>query len=149
MGVIRYRGPPIARHSYIVVGDPGKSYPAQLSDKNVPSGWALDLASFMVKLIPLVYFGMLDGDGTYDPWLSAFKQCMDDYAAMGYYDATNLGLTGFEDSGVFASYQTVPVTFAGNNIAGKGFEITHWSRDSHLPSPSSSDFKFQGGVYRE
>ncbi|KRT69437.1 MAG: hypothetical protein XU15_C0011G0119 [candidate division NC10 bacterium CSP1-5] len=149
MGVIRYRVPPIARHSYIVVGDPGKSYPAQLSDQNVPTVLALDLTTFMVKPIPLVYFGMLDGDGTYDPWLSAFKQCMDDYAAMGYYDATNLGLTGFEDSGVFASYQTVPVTFAGNNKAWARSLFTLLAQDSHFAWPKLTALWYQGGVYRE
>lgn len=135
LGVIYYEMPREEGRTYIVLGDPGHTAPTRVSYNNVGVVIVLDVTDFLAKPSRVVYLELV-GDGTNKPWFNSFKYAMLKYRAKGYYDATNVGITGYEDAGAFAdapivireangdlsevsgirtTYRTTPVTFGGHN----------------------------------
>jgi hypothetical protein len=106
IGLIHYQMPYEDGHFYIVSGDPGQANPVKRSLNNIPVVTVFDITSFLARPSRLVYFQMIDGNGSYTPWLDMFRACMMHYRAQGYYDATNIN-TAFEDAGIFAGFVTV------------------------------------------
>jgi hypothetical protein len=91
---------------------------------------------------------MIDGNGSYTPWLEAFRTCMTHYRAQGYYDATNIN-TAFEDSGIFAGYVTTPVTFAVLNKRWARSTFVYLAQDGMFAWPHIERLWHEAAVYRE
>lgn len=163
LGLIHYELPREEDHIYMVVGDPGKNNAASITYNNVPVVLVLDVTHFLKEPAKLVYFSMLDGQGTYHAWLGAFKYAMLKYRAHGYYDATNQ--PGFEAAGAFNSsldftyfgqtykapstFITYEVTFANLN---KRFARTLFillAQDGQFAWPRLEALIHQARIYRE
>jgi len=151
LGVMHYHVPYEDGHYYVVTGDPGKGNPDKLSLNNIPIVTVFDVTDFLTKPARLVHFSMIWGNGSYKPWLEEFKRCMRHYQAQGFYDATNLGLTGFEDAGAFDDgfYTTTPITFAANNKKWARSAFVLLAQDGQFAWPFIDALWYQAAIYRE
>lgn len=148
IGLIHYQIPYENGHYYIVSGDPGQANPIKRSLNNIPVVTVFDITNFLVSPSRLAYFHMIDGNGSYTPWLEAFRTCMTHYRAQGYYDATNIN-TAFEDSGIFAGYVTTPVTFAVLNKRWARSTFVYLAQDGMFAWPHIERLWHEAAVYRE
>jgi hypothetical protein len=148
VGLIKYHIPYVDGHYYLVSGDPGQTPPQKLSYNNVGVITVFDITDFMVVPSRLVHFEMVGGDGTYDPWLYAFTECMDHYRAQGYYDATNLN-TALEDAGAFPGRITTPLSFAVNNKRWSRGMFQILAKDGMFEWPFIEPLWYQAAIYRE
>lgn len=164
MGIISYRVPREEGRYYLVTGDPGKNNAIKKSYNNVPVVTVFDVTGFPFEPLKMVAFHMLDGAGSYKPWLNTFKREMLYYRAPGYYDATNLGVTGAEDFGAFdggqievdgktynlnSSFRTTPITFANNNKRWARSAFIMLLQDGMFAWPEIECLIYQASIYAE
>jgi len=69
-----------------------------------------DVTGFPEQPTTLCAIDLLDGNGSYKPWLQGFTDLMEFYHCMGFYDASNVR-TAWEDFGAFALQGTQPIFF--------------------------------------
>jgi hypothetical protein len=114
-GLMEYARPYEANHTYVVVGDTGKSSIVSMNSQNIPCVMVFDVTDFLRKPMELAAFWWFDGLGTYDTFVKKFLNAMWKYQAAGYYDATNVQ-TAFEDLDERFSYApTTPIFFSGTS----------------------------------
>lgn len=163
MDVIRYEMPYEQDHIYLISGDPGKNNAISIDFNNVPVVTVFDITHFLVEPSRLVYFAMLDGQGTYIPWLNAFRYACMKYRGKGYYDATNQ--PGFESAGAFsnsldfeydgrvirspASFDVTEVTLANNNKRIARTLFTLLAQDGQFAWPRLETLIHQAAKYAE
>lgn len=111
-------------HTYVVVGDVGKSNSVSLSSMNIPCVMVFDVTKFLRQPITLSAFHWFDGNGSYEPWLKTMQAMMLRYNASAYYDATSVQ-TAFEDvrGAAFDDWPTTPVFFSGS-VVPKRWSLT-------------------------
>jgi hypothetical protein len=168
LGIVHYEIKPVEGRQYIVLGDPGKTAPTRMSYNNIGTVMVLDITNFLEEPTKVVYYDMV-GDGTYKPWMRSFKYAMLKYRAKGYYDATNLGVTGFEDAGVFEkspvvikdsdgelyegairiNYSTSPITFAAMNKRWARTLFVMMAEDKQFGWPHLERLSYEASVYAE
>ncbi len=159
--LLRFEVPPERGQTYLVAGDPGQTNPVRANLNNVPVVTVWKITNFAKGPIELVYLNLIEGNGSYEPWLDVFRNCMLNYRARGYYDATNLN-TAFEDAGAFnmrglvargdggmADFDTTPITFAGLNKRWARTVFVMLAQDHMLRWPAIQDLLFQASVYKE
>ena len=110
VGVIHYAMPRVEGHSYLVAGDPGQSDYTRLRTQNKPVLTVWDVTGFPQVATTLCAIDLLDGGGSYRPWLTRFIELMNLYSCMGFYDATNVR-TAWEDFDTFTLLPTQPIFF--------------------------------------
>ena len=147
VGLAEYQIPYQQGHAYIVSGDPGMSDFQRLSVNNVPVVTVFDITGFPDRPTPLQALYILDGGGTYKPWLAKFKQLMVDYQCMGFYDATNLR-SAWEDQGTFGLYPTQPVFFDANSKPWAKTIFVTLAQNKMFEWPYISALWYQASVYR-
>lgn len=117
MGIRSYELSPALGHTYVVVGDVGKSSAVSMSSQNLPCVMVFDITNFLEQPMRLVAFHWFDGQGSYEGFISVMQRMMYKYRASGYYDATSVQ-TALEDirGGAFDGWPTTPVYFSGSVV---------------------------------
>lgn len=152
MGIISYQMPYKPGHQYSVIGDPGQANATKISYNNVPVVLTFDIGlpgQFLAVPFKLVAFSMIDGMGTYKPWLAEMRAQMSFYGnAHGYYDATGKS-TAFEDGDSLVGYDTTPVYLTlGEKNWAKVILVT-LMQDAQIRWPYLATLWHQCRVYRE
>lgn len=106
VGIMEYELPYEPGHTYIILGDVGKSRLANLSSMNIPTIMVFDITDFLERPHPLVAFAWMDGGNTYKTWTDKFRYYIMKYHAIGYYDAGNVQ-SALEDVGPFRELKDV------------------------------------------
>lgn len=152
LGIQRYQFPYRPGNYYIVAGDVGSANATSIMYNNVPVVVTIDCgprSEFLEHPFLLCELAVLDGNGDYKPWIEKFKNSMLTYGlADGYYDATSLG-TAFEDTEIFDSFRTTPISFSGGN--------KNWAKTIFITLMQNRQFRwpflemlwYQASEYRE
>ena len=147
VGLVEYQMPYQPGHAYIVSADPGMSDFQRLSVNNVPVVTVFDITGFPERPSVLVALDILDGGGTYKPWLKKFKQRMTEFQCMGFYDATSLR-SAWEDEGTFALYPTQPVFFDASTKPWAKTIFVTLAQDKRFEWPYIMALWYQASIFK-
>ena len=107
-----------------------------------------DITNFFVEPSRLVYFQLIDGNGSYKPWLEAFRTCMVHYRGSGFYDSTNMN-SMLEDTGIFDGMETTPLSFAVLNKRWARSMFVYLCQDGMFAWPHIERLWYEASIYRE
>jgi len=117
LGLYEYTLPWEEGHTYIVVGDVGKSSLATPASRNVPCVMVFDMTNFPESPTKLVAFHWMDGKGDYSVFVTRMQRMITHYHSQGFYDAqgTQTMLEDLGGSSTFANYPTTPIFMSGTS----------------------------------